>query len=81
MQRLHPPRPLPWANNIWVSVLPSENNPKAAVPKHCFERNTLTSLRYVAQDILMAAILYKGSTFIDVLAEANPLAAYVLWPM
>lgn len=37
---------------------------RAAIPAHCFERNTWTSLRHVAQDLAMAAALFYAATFI-----------------
>ncbi|EGD76808.1 delta-12 fatty acid desaturase [Salpingoeca rosetta] len=53
---------------------------KRAIPAHCFERNTWTSLRYIAQDMAGAAVLYYLSTFIDQ-PGVPTWARFVLWPL
>eukprot|EP00056_Hartaetosiga_gracilis_P019394 m.13900 g.13900 ORF g.13900 m.13900 type:complete len:375 (-) comp7668_c0_seq1:167-1291(-) len=52
---------------------------KRAIPKHCFERNTLRSLSYVLKDGIVIGLLYYLSTFIDhpSLPQWMP---YLLWP-
>ncbi|KAL2914914.1 hypothetical protein HK105_205456 [Polyrhizophydium stewartii] len=48
-----------------------------AVPAHCFKRDTLRSMGYVAHDLVLAAALFYAATFIPQL----PLAAQaVAWP-
>ena len=50
---------------------------RRAIPPHCFERSVVTSSAYLAVDLVAAALLYWGSTFID----SFPLAArFLLWP-
>ena len=50
---------------------------RRAIPPHCFERSVLKSSAYLAVDLVAAALLYWGSTFID----SFPLAArFLLWP-
>lgn len=51
---------------------------EAAVPKHCFERNTLTSFMHTAKDLaIVAAIGYAGSYI-----PSLPLVArLLLWPV
>ncbi len=51
-----------------------------AVPKHCFKRDTLTSLRYTLVDVVVAAGLFFASSYIS-----NPalpwFAPFILWPI
>ena len=50
---------------------------RRAIPPHCFERSVLKSSAYLAVDLVAAALMYWGSTFID----SFPLAArFLLWP-
>ncbi|CAB3409976.1 unnamed protein product [Caenorhabditis bovis] len=39
-------------------VLPTVDDFRRAIPKHCFERNLVTSLRYLAQDFAALGLLY-----------------------
>jgi len=51
---------------------------RAAIPEHCFERNSLTSLYHVAKDLLIAGGMFYAATFLPAL----PLALQVLlWPV
>jgi len=49
---------------------------KECIPKHCFERSTVTSLKYTFVDLAMVAIMYHMTTYID----DSSWMAYVLWP-
>ena len=50
---------------------------RAAIPAHCFERNTFVSLGYVALDLVIAGTLFTMSTYISML----PWWAQILaWP-
>jgi omega-6 fatty acid desaturase (delta-12 desaturase) len=69
-----------------VELHPSDDLPftyqqlKDAVPKHCFERNTFTSLLYTFVDLAIATALFYASSFIN-----HPVlpwfAPYILWPI
>ena len=60
--------------------LPRSLHLQRAIPAHCFERDTLKSLYYVAHDLFFAAVLYAASQYID--SPALPAwAPYLLWPL
>ena len=51
-----------------------------SIPDHCFKRNTLKSMQYTIQDLIMAGMLLYCATLID--QPSVPFAAkLVLWPM
>ena len=52
---------------------------RKAIPAHCWERSLLTSSKYLACDLAMAAGLYYFSTLIPS-APAGPLAAGRFFP-
>jgi omega-6 fatty acid desaturase (delta-12 desaturase) len=53
---------------------------KRSIPDHCFKRNTLKSMQYTIQDLIMAGMLLYCATLID--QPSVPFAAkLVLWPM
>lgn len=71
---------------VKAPALPTDTPPftlgdlKRAIPAHCFERDTLKSLYYVAHDLFFAAVLYAASQYID--SPALPAwAPYLLWPL
>ncbi|CAI5447470.1 unnamed protein product [Caenorhabditis angaria] len=50
---------------IEVPKLPSVTDVKNAIPEHCFEKNALTSIRYLIQDYLILAGLYLALPTIE----------------
>jgi len=51
-----------------------------AIPAHCFQRNTWTSLRYTFVDLAIAAALFASTAYIN--HPALPwFAPYILWPI
>ncbi|GFR52743.1 hypothetical protein Agub_g15354 [Astrephomene gubernaculifera] len=54
---------------------------RKAIPPHCFERSALRSFSYLAVDVLLVAILWYASTWIDHPAVPRWLAYCVLWPL
>lgn len=51
-----------------------------AIPKHCFERSTWTSLRYTLVDVALVALLFAATKYIN--SPALPwFAPLLLWPL
>ncbi len=52
---------------------------RKAIPQHCFNRSALRSFTYLFVDVLLCAIMWYGSTWID-----HPVvptyARWLLWP-
>jgi len=53
---------------------------KESIPKHCWERSTLRSFRYLAVDLAVSAALYYCALQIEALGSSSPLVSY-LWPV
>lgn len=51
-----------------------------AIPKHCFERNTLHSMMYLFSDLAQIATLFYLSTYIGT-SVLPSWSQYILWPM
>ncbi|KAJ3020339.1 Delta(12)-fatty-acid desaturase [Thoreauomyces humboldtii] len=54
------------------------NQVRAAVPAHCFKRDTARSFHYVYADVAMAVVLFVAATKIDTLLPA--WAGWAAWP-
>ncbi|KAF2073493.1 hypothetical protein CYY_005202 [Polysphondylium violaceum] len=50
-----------------------------AIPAHCFERDTLKSMSYVAHDFLLASILFFMATYIDSFQSLT--VRMIAWPI
>ena len=53
---------------------------RKAIPAHCFDRSVLRSSAYLAVDLVVVALLYLSSTYIDQPAVPRWLAYGLLWP-
>lgn len=53
---------------------------RKAIPPHCFDRSVLRSSAYLAVDLVVVALLYLSSTYIDQPAVPRWLAYGLLWP-
>jgi hypothetical protein len=51
---------------------------RAAIPAHCFKRDTLKSFAYLLKDVFICAALAFGALYIDSLPSP---ARWVLWPL
>eukprot|EP01133_Synstelium_polycarpum_P007911 gene7911-9287_t len=64
-------------NREWELPEISIRELQAAIPKHCFERNTFTSLLYLGRDILAIAVIGYLATYID--HVDNLALRWLLW--
>lgn len=54
---------------------------RKAIPAHCFDRSLTKSFSYLVVDLIMIALLYLGSQYIDGMSS-SPLVRYgVCWPL
>lgn len=81
----------PYADGILDPYRPQNNLPleppkftlktiKDAIPRHCFERNLLTSFKHLFIDLFCVAILFYASTWISHPSVPRVLT-FILWPL
>lgn len=54
---------------------------RKAIPAHCFERSALRSSLYLAGDVVVMALLYLASTYIDPAPVPTWVKYTFMWPL
>ena len=57
------------------------NDIRKAIPSHCFKRNLLNSLYYLAIDLMLIAGFGYAATYIGTTPELPAGSEYLLWPL